>query len=216
MEKEYERSIPRHVMAEGETLGEAKQALQKLIPAGLDLMDEKILCDGIPVKIRAVGETLDAAFTEAASKVAEGFKVIDRKELTGTKEESITLQAKNESQVRSKALSIRSLPGAEVIGVSLKEQGNRGFLGIGSKPNTYEVNLHQKAVVEVTAKRKAIVQGLIGLKPRPKCDRCGKPSEMLMDVQLQDAATNRRSPDMKVCFECYTGFLNKAVGIRME
>lgn len=50
----------------------------------------------------------------------------------------------------------------QVKDITIKVEGSKGFLGIGKKPNSYEVRLVQMAIAEVTYKSRVIIRAVVG------------------------------------------------------
>ena len=152
----------KQVHATAETIEEARVKIQEQVPEGMAVISEKILSDGKPQVIEALGENVDAAFQEAESKKSEVANVIERKTVSEPQAKTITVEAFDESLAREAVKTHLSKYG-KLIKVSIKTSGRRGFLGIGKKPHTYELELWEPAKVQVTVKSDVIIESTVGV-----------------------------------------------------
>jgi hypothetical protein len=93
---------------------------------------------------------------------------VEKKELVKPERKAIIVEAFDEQSAMSKARTKAALRHnyfgntLTIKSVKLAIAGSKGFLGIGKKPNQYEVVLLQQAVVEVTYKTKAKIRVEVG------------------------------------------------------
>lgn len=160
--------------AEADTLEEAKKLALNQMPDGFHQISEKVISDGKQEIARVSAETADRALEDAKKRIPSNATIL-REEITSPPQHEILLiEAKDESLAKaqiSKSLIIKSL--------SIVLEGRRGFLGLGAKPNRYEVGVVNPAKVEVVFKRKARVQLKISDGKVPSkgyCQMCGKPN----------------------------------------
>jgi hypothetical protein len=154
---------------EADTVDEAKNLLKNQKPKGYIIFSVDILSDGKPITIKEVGDSVDLAYNQAvaaAAKILPDYEILEKKILSKPEDHVLNIKAKNESEAKSMAIQGRKNDEVQVKSINLKELGTKGFLGIGAKPNTYELLIHQKAVVELVIKGKARVQARLG--PIPK------------------------------------------------
>lgn len=157
----------RIIEIEAESLGEARLQLKSKAPEGLELLEEKVVSDGKPKTVKAVADTLEEAFAKTQAEIPEEAEVLEKKE-QATERETITIEAFDEIRAEREAISqIKRQFGTAAIlkGLELAAVGSKGFLGIGKRPNQYEVNVLQPAVVEITYRTKAKISARFGKKP---------------------------------------------------
>jgi len=154
---------------EAETLEEAREQVKSQIPEGLHLLSEQVISDGKPQTVKVLGNTLEAALANAQGKIPNNADVIDKKETAPEQRViRVTVEAFDEQIAKSNAEweALQQNKAMTVQNVKLVVVGQKGFLGIGKKPNQYEVELlePQPAIVEVTYKTKAKISATIGEK----------------------------------------------------
>ena len=208
-----EKEIKKEIEVEATSLEEARTLLERKIPKGMELLSEQVLSDGMQNSLKGVADTMEAAFEQAQSNIPSGAEIIGKSEVAFPAEKRITIEAFDEENAMEKAK--REVGNtASVRSADLIATGRKGFLGIGKKPNHYEVRFSQLAVVEVTFKEKARLRAAIGRKP--KCEKCGKSADYLLPVQLMAADTGARSEDLEVCDKCFTELASGAEQMRFE
>lgn len=208
-----EIQIEKEIEVEANTLEEAKALLKKRIPKGLELLSEQVLSDGTQKTLKGVANTMEAALKQAQSEVPSGAQITGQREAAYPEEKTITIEAFDEDSAKAQAKNEVS-DTALVRSADLIAAGKRGFLGIGKKPNRYDVHISQLAVAEVTFKEKARLRATIGKKP--KCERCGKSADYLLPVQIMVSSTGARSRDIEVCDKCFTELASGAEQLRFE
>ena len=149
------------IEVEAESLEEARKQVKSQIPHGLSILSEKIILDGKPKTAKGVAETMEEAYAKAQNEVPNGADVVEKKELANPERKAVTVEAFDEQSARTQ-VGNQSGSAAIVKGIKLVTSGSKGFLGIGKKPNQYEVEIFQQAVVEITYKTKTKVSVKIG------------------------------------------------------
>jgi len=152
----------KQVRATADSIEEARAKIQEQVPEGMSVISEKILSDGKPQVIEALGDSVDAAFQRALSKKPDGADVSDQRTVAEPQTRAVTIEAFEEAVAREQGQTRLSENG-KVLKVSMKTTGRRGFLGIGKKPHTYEVELWEPAKVEITVKSNAVIEATVGV-----------------------------------------------------
>jgi hypothetical protein len=126
-----------------------------------------VISDGKPRTIKAVAETTEAAFTKAQGDIPQNADDIetDVTEITAPKQRVITIEAFDEQSART-LIKGKLAPNEITKGLKLVVPGTSGFLGFGKKPNQYEADVLQQAIVQITYKTKAKISAQIGEKPK--------------------------------------------------
>lgn len=133
---------------EADSIDEARKAVAFQIPAGSRVFSEKVVQSNDPVTLRGKGEDPDAAYAKAMADVPEDAEVIDRKDIAVGQRKLIGVEAFTEQEAR------QGVTGDVIVGdAKLTIAGSKGFLGIGKKPNHYDVEVLSPAVVEIRYKR---------------------------------------------------------------
>jgi tetratricopeptide (TPR) repeat protein len=156
---------------EADTVADARTQSLSQIPPGFQVLAEHILVDGNPKMLSAAGETIEQAFANAQHELSPTVEVIARKELSAPERRRITVEAFDENSALATAESqLREQfgPNWSIQGLKLNTGGTKGFLGMGKKPNRYDVELFHQATVEVTYKPKAKIAVKIGEVYTPK------------------------------------------------
>jgi hypothetical protein len=151
----------RIIEIEAESLEEARELVKSQIPEGLCLLSEKVISDGKPKTVKAFADTSKAAFAKAQSELPANASVLEKKELVAPEQKVITTEAFDEQS--AKAQVGNQIGNSAIIkALKLTTSGKQGFLGIGKKPNQYNAEIFQQAVVEITYKTKAKISAEIG------------------------------------------------------
>ena len=127
---------------ETESLEEAREQLKSQVPEGLHLLSEQIISDGKPKTVKAVADTTEEAFAKAQAEIPKEAEVLEKKE-QAAEWEMITIEAFDEIRAEREAkYQIKRQFGTAAMlkGLELATAGSKGFLGIGKRPNQYEVN----------------------------------------------------------------------------
>jgi len=172
----------RVIKIEADSLEQAREQLKSQIPRGLRLLSEKVVSSGRRKTCQGVGDTVEAAFGEARSKLPPSAKILEEKVCIPPSEETVMVEAFDEQRAERQALAnavwqaSAKMPTIEqsvrVKGLVLKSLGKGGFLGIGKKPNRYEAQITQQAVVEIAYKEKVKIRAIIeGEAEIPKIER---------------------------------------------
>lgn len=163
---------------EADTLQEAReQVVRSKIPEGLQVLSVRVISDGKSKTVRAVGDTVESAFTKAQGDMPANAVVVDKRDLSAPSQ-VITVEATGRKEARDKLRKKIGKPAAiglpaPIIKKSfrLSRPGKRAFagtvyapLGIGwshEQPGQYQAEV-QQATVEVTYKQKAKISVAVG------------------------------------------------------
>jgi hypothetical protein len=147
---------------EAESLDEAREKVKSQIPEGLILISEKIISDGNPTTVEASAVDFEWAFKKAQQEfIPAGASILDQKEITMPGRKVILVEANDEQTARTQAKN--QIGKTELFeSIHLKTSGKAGFLGVGKKPNQYECEIQQLAVVNVTYIAKPRISARIG------------------------------------------------------
>jgi len=130
-----------------ETVSAAMEKLYKKIPAGFFLIS---LEEYEPVALarRASADTIEEALKKAKQEISED--VMDIKETIVRKphKDIIELHAFDEEEARGAAMD-KNAEAVHIVRVGIMEEGSRGFLGFGKKPNVYSIELFYQSIGEV-------------------------------------------------------------------
>lgn len=147
--------------ARGESVEDARSRIRELVPQGMSILSEEVVCDGRPQVLSGDGDSLDLAFQNALSSARADAEVIERKTL---REPRTTTRCVATYEEAAASQHIQKEIGANgrVTNVHIKTRGRSGILGIGKKPNVYEVEILEPASVEVRVKPPAVVRATAG------------------------------------------------------
>jgi hypothetical protein len=111
--------------------------------------------------VKGVADTTDLAFAEAQREMPPDAHTVEKRELIPPALKELTVEAFDEQSARTQLES--QIGTTEMIRVlSLIMAGQKGFFGIGRKPNQYRAEVFQQAVVEVTFNTKAKIVIKVG------------------------------------------------------
>ena len=178
---------------EADSLKEAEKEVNSRLPKGLQLLSRKIISDGKPKMSLGIAETIEAAFQEARSGLPSSAIVTEDKILVPPGITTIMVDALDERTARSRARYEGCVSALQIIHglvnerryealafggrinesvrsgkLTLKSSGSKGFLGMGKKPNSYEIQIVQSAVVQVTYKERARIRATVGKEKLPR------------------------------------------------
>ncbi len=149
------------IEVEANSLDEARKQVKSQVPKGLKIISQKILSDGKTRSTRGVADTIEDASEKAQSELPPDVEIIDKTQKTTPVRKVITVEAFDEKSAREQVKQDISET-ARIEGVALKKAGKKGILGIGKKPNWYEVQVFEQAVVEIKYKKKAKIRVELG------------------------------------------------------
>lgn len=149
------------IEVETDSLEEAREHVKSQMHKGLQVLSENVISDGKPRAMKAVAESIEIAFAKAQGDVPNDAVIVERRELAAPGQKAIIIEAFDESSARAQ---IESQSGITIKALRLATSGKQGFLGIGKKPNQYEAEIIQQAVVEVIYKKKAKIRTEIGVR----------------------------------------------------
>lgn len=150
------------IQSEADTIDEAKKLLESQVPEGLGIVAYNVLADGRPKTVTGQGDSTEEAFTEAISRIPANTDIIEKREVTASECSIQTVEAFDEATAK------RAVRGGFVQNVKLVTPGSKGVLGIGKKPNRYEIEVIRRAAVEVTYKTQAKVAAKVGKAQEPE------------------------------------------------
>lgn len=158
-------SIARHLLeVEAETLEKARAEARARVPAGLCLLAEKVVSDGLPKTSKGVADTVEAAYAAADRQVPAGSRILGRKELIAASQRVITVEAPDESTARAQ-IAAQAGESGTIKSLHLVDAGRRRFLVFGKSSNVYKARVVQNVVVEVTYRMPARVAATYGELP---------------------------------------------------
>lgn len=185
------------IEVEADSLEEAREQVQSRIPEGLVLLSEKVISDSKTKKIKCIADTVEAAYEKAQSKLPPAAGIIDKKVCVNPSKQTMIVEAFDE---KSGLALVKPKIGksAKVEKLVLKTGGNKGFLGLGKKPNSYEAQINQPAVIEITYREKAKILANFGEKKEPKKREMGtRATGAKKVIKKQKAKINR----VEICFD---------------
>lgn len=142
------------IEVEAETLEKARAEVQSKVSEGFFLFSEKVISDGKPQKVEATENTILSAFMKAQNTIPTNATVVAKNEIVMPGQKTIQVEAWDEDGAQLEAKR-RIGETATIVHINLLSMGKKGFLGIGKKPNQYEIEIFQKASVEIIYKTKA-------------------------------------------------------------
>lgn len=177
------------IESEADSLEEARKQIKSQIPQGLSIRSEKILSNGEPETAIGIAVTMEEAFSIAQDQVPNDAKIMDKKELTHPERKVVMVEAYDEQN--ASVLARKKIDSDAIIqSTKLTAVGNKGFLGIGRKPNQYSIEVLHQAVAEITYKTKAKIVAEIG---RPKATS----DERYLLTCTNCGFTHRIAPDLR-------------------
>lgn len=158
------------IVISSDSLEEAREQVSLHVTPGLRLVSERVISDGTSIRVRRSAASEQAAFSMAKVGVPGDASILEEKIISPSLYDEMVVEAFDDDtawgQVKS---AVREQYGeAPVIKLVSREDGSRGFLGIGRKPNQYRFNYHKDAVVELTYKPKAVIKATIGKELTPQ------------------------------------------------
>jgi len=145
-----------------DSLQEARRKIKAQIPEGLELISEKVITEGGIKEINMFGESTQAAFAEAESKIPDYAEALSKLEIRDSRNFKIMVDAFDEEGAKKEADEMTKKSSEVLKGIRMVTPGKSGLFGMGKKPNQYEVEILQKALVEVKYKQRAEVIFTIG------------------------------------------------------
>ena len=145
-----------------DSLPEARRKIKAQIPEGLDLISEKVITEGGIKEINMFGDSTQTAFAEAESKIPDYAEALSKMEIRESRNFKIMVNAFDEEGAKKEAEEVTKKSSEVLKGIRMVTPGKSGLFGMGKKPNQYEVEIQQKALVEVKYKQRAEVIFTIG------------------------------------------------------
>jgi len=150
------------IQVEADSLEEAKKKLQAQVPRGFVVISTELLQEPIPkTTLTFLAVTMEEAFEAAELAMPANVEVIEKKELSQLIDRTFDVEEFDEQAARSQAKTMMS-DSETIVELTLKTPGKKGILGMGRKPNIYEVKVFQPAEVEVTYKRPIKIRATLG------------------------------------------------------
>lgn len=149
---------------EADSLFDARRQVKSKVPEGFEIISEKILSDGKIESIRAVADTVETAYEETLSRLPLEVEVVEKKELTAPCRKNVVVEAFDEKSAKAQ-IGKEISKTARVENLNLLKQGKKGFFGMRKKPNRYEFQVFEQAVVEIKYKKKARIRVMLHESP---------------------------------------------------
>ncbi|NTW44751.1 MAG: hypothetical protein HGB14_10060 [Anaerolineaceae bacterium] len=145
-----------------DSLPEARRKIKSQIPEGLDLISEKVITEGGIEESNAWGETTQAAFEKAESKLPGYAEALSKTEYHESKILKIMVEAFDEAGAKTESEGVIKKSSGLLKSIRMVTPGKSGLFGMGKKPNQYEVEILQQAFVGIKYKQRAEVIFTIG------------------------------------------------------
>lgn len=115
------------------------------------LLSDKSVFEAKTLTIKSSGKDTQTAFQNAKGQIPDDAEILEEKVTVMPEVTAILVEATSEEEIQNKVYEKHdsSVVIQEII---LKVKGKKGFLGIGAKPNQYEVNVFQPASTETAYK----------------------------------------------------------------
>ncbi len=157
--------MKRQVLIEADSVKEARKQIESQLTQGLEVHSMEVLRAEWPVSIECEAQTADSAFEELERQVPSEAVVLEREVIRRPSQRTIVVEALDERMARDLATSEKQ-DDEQVDAMELTVEGKKGILGIGKKPDRYEVQLAKRAQVRLTYREKAQVSFTIGPKKK--------------------------------------------------
>jgi HEAT repeat protein len=156
-----EKMTDQTIKVEANSIEEAREMIKSQLPKGLYVLSEKVLSDGKQQIIESIAETTDAAFEKARYEIPKDAIIIGKKVLRSSDLRCIKVEAFDEQSAKEKIK--RQIKRTEKVkDLKLTVRGSKGLLGVRKKPNQYEIEILQHAVVRITYKTKVVISATLG------------------------------------------------------
>ena len=149
------------IEVEADSLEEARERIKSQIPADSQLLNEEVISSGTTRSIKGIADTTEAAFEKAQSKVPSSAETMDKKVLVNPGRRTVKVEAFDEYNGMA-LLKPQLNKSVRVEKLILVSPGSKGFLGIGKSPNSYEAQIVQQAIIEITYKEKVKIRATVG------------------------------------------------------
>ena len=191
------------IEAEALTLQSAREKAAAMTPPGFQVLSETILSDGEPQTIRVAALSSPAAFEEARKRVPSGVDEIEEREVKAATSMDWETESFDEETARSHA-HVEFGGTGSIESISMKAKGSRGLLGIGRRPNIYQVRIRGQAIVEISYRPRARLRIETADVPSiAYCQMCGR----------QNAPASRLGNGMQYfcAADCQTRYLDTKI-----
>ena len=187
--------LRRSIEAAAEELDLARDKLGSLVPQGYELVKESVICDGLPQTITASEDSLEHAFDRADETIPTDSSILQKRVINNaTQYLKERCPAFSEDEAETNLIAIAAREG--VVGpiasrrIELVKRGKPGMLGIGKRPNTYDVEINFAATVELTYKPKARIRGIVFPRKREYADALAFLRSTVEQARLYDKTTS--------------------------
>lgn len=160
----------RRIEVEADSLEAARASVRHQLAAGEVVLNEQVIADGKPHHVARHAATVAEACEMVRQSIPEGATVVEETCTHEPETRKEMLEAFDETEV-SQAIAQRLGADAEVAAVKPLTPGRKGFLGLGRKPGSWEVEVHLPASAELTWKSKAKLAAEVGEKPKERFER---------------------------------------------
>ncbi len=130
-------------------INEARQKARAQMAPGHIILTEALLEKGEPGEVQGLALTEEEAAARALEQVPDGARLLERRVLEPAVPRSEVVQAHSEEQARL-AVRRRLSRGELLTGLTLQAEPEKGLLGVGRKPASYEAAIVRQARVAVS------------------------------------------------------------------
>ncbi|MBZ0320967.1 MAG: hypothetical protein K8L91_31420 [Anaerolineae bacterium] len=145
---------------EANTLEEAHAQLKAQLAQGFLLPKIEVISQGQGETLSGSAKTLNESWEKVRSQIPPGAEVIQERVVYEPQVSKVSVSALDETSAKN---SHRLARNEEFVAIRLVKEGSKGMLGIGKKPNSYEIETRRLALVEITyITEKAKVRAVLG------------------------------------------------------
>jgi ankyrin repeat protein len=145
--------------ARAETLSEAMESIRSRIPPGWFILSTKET-KPLEYKERASADSTEQAGEQARGKISKNALNIKEQLVREPFTKKETVLAFDENEARQKTSGVND-EAVRILNVEMVSKGKQGLLGMGKKPNTYEVELLYQAIIELNYRSMAEISAEI-------------------------------------------------------
>jgi len=155
---------------------EAERRVQSALPTSWKVWKKTVLSGGEKGNIERRAESSERALAAARQNLPPEATVLDERVEHHRSQDPVEVEAFSEDEARIKAQETSKW--IDATNVRLKSRGRSRFLGIGRRPNVYEVFFREQVRAEITYQEKAIFE-IIAINTAKVSDReCGAQARM--------------------------------------
>ena len=126
------------------------------LPAGWKVWKTRMVSGGKKRRVEGRGESPEIALATARQNLPPGVTVCDEKVEHHSAKDPFQVQAFTEEGAREQAQAAAKW--TDITNIRVKSPGRTGFLGIGRRPNIYEVSFREQARAEITYEEKPTIE----------------------------------------------------------